>query len=98
MTLFLNQSLQNFEVFLAMISGTSVQNFSRKKRFYITMATHSIKSTFVFSFVIPRSISAQNLSKIGQETKKLQKWEIIVTSSLKIAQQFLCLNSFSYTY
>ena len=30
-TLFLNQSLQTFEVFLEMISGTSVQNFSRKK-------------------------------------------------------------------
>ena len=29
-TLFLNQSLQNFEVFLEMISSTSVQNFSRK--------------------------------------------------------------------
>ena len=28
----------------------------------------------------------QNLSKIGQETKKLQKWEM--TSFLKIAQQF----------
>ena len=31
----------------------------------------------------------QNLSKIGQETKKLQKWEM--TSFLKIAQQiFVC--------
>ena len=32
----------------------------------------------------------QNLSKIGQETKKLQKMgnDIIVTSFLKIAQQF----------
>ena len=34
----------------------------------------------------------QNLSKIGRETKKLQKMgnDIIVTSFLKIAQQFLC--------
>ena len=43
-TLFLNQSLQTFEVFLEMISGTSVQTFS-KKMLYIAMATHSSKST-----------------------------------------------------
>ena len=30
-TLFLNQSLQNFEVFLEMISSIYVQNFSGKK-------------------------------------------------------------------
>ena len=30
-TLFFNQSLQTFEVFLEMISGTSVLNFNRKK-------------------------------------------------------------------
>ena len=30
-TLFLDQPLQTFEMFLEMISGTSVQNFSRKK-------------------------------------------------------------------
>ena len=34
-TLFLNQSLQNFEVFLEMISSTSVQNFRRKKCFIL---------------------------------------------------------------
>ena len=34
-TLFLNQSLQTFEVFLEMISGTSVQNFSRMKCFIL---------------------------------------------------------------
>ena len=34
-TLFLYQSLQTFEVFLEMISGTSVQNFSRKKCFIL---------------------------------------------------------------
>ena len=33
-TLFLNQSLQTFEVFSEMISGTSVQNFSRKNALY----------------------------------------------------------------
>ena len=33
-TLFLNQSLQNFAVFLEMISSTSVQNFSRKNASY----------------------------------------------------------------
>ena len=42
------------------------------------------------NFVIARSISVQNSSKIGQETKKLQKIrnDVIVTSFLKIAQQF----------
>ena len=34
-TLFLNQSLENFEVLLEMISSTSVQNFSRKKCFIL---------------------------------------------------------------
>ena len=34
-TLFLNQSLQNFEVLLQIISSTSVQNFSRKKCFIL---------------------------------------------------------------
>ena len=33
-TLFLNQSLQTFEVFLEMIGGTSVQNFSRTNALY----------------------------------------------------------------
>ena len=48
---------------------------------------------FVLLFVIPRGISLQNLSKIGQETKKLQKMgnDVIVMSFLKIAQQvFVC--------
>ena len=95
--LFLNQSIQNFEVFLEMTSGTSVQNFSRKKCFilpwqrillrvlgenwvleiidYVTVTSFCNQSqqNFVFLFVIPRNISIQNLSKIGQETKKLQK-------------------------
>ena len=43
-TLFLNQSLQNFEVLLGMISSTSVQNFRGKKCFCFAMATHSLKS------------------------------------------------------
>ena len=34
----------------------------------------------------------QNLSKIGQETKKLKKWEM--TSFLKIAQQFFVCEYF----
>ena len=34
-TLFLNQSLQTFEVFFEMISSTSVQNISRKKCFIL---------------------------------------------------------------
>ena len=38
----------------------------------------------------------QNLSKIGQETKKLQKMrkDVIVTSFLKIAQQFFVCECF----
>ena len=42
----------------------------------------------------------QNLSKIGQETKKLQIIgnDVIVTSFLKIAQQFLCVSIFTHTY
>ena len=38
----------------------------------------------------------QNLSKIGQETKKLQKMgnDVIVTSFLKIAQQFFVYEYF----
>ena len=41
----------------------------------------------------------QNLSKIGQETKKFQKMgnDVIVTSFLKIAQQFLVCEYF-YSY
>ena len=41
----------------------------------------------------------QNLSKIGQETKKLQKLgnDVIVTSFLKIAQQFFVCEYF-YSY
>ena len=41
----------------------------------------------------------QNLSKIGQETKKLQKIanDVIVTSFPKITQHFLCVSSF-YSY
>ena len=113
-TLFFNESLQTFEVFSEMISGTSVQNFCRKKCFIlpwqhillgllrqnwileifdditVTPFCNQSQQNFVFLFVIPRSNSVQNLSKIGQETKKLQKLgnEVIVTSLLKIAQQF----------
>ena len=41
----------------------------------------------------------QNLSKIGQETKKLQKMgnDAIVTSFLKILSNFLCVSIF-YSY
>ena len=44
-TLFLNPSLKNFEVFLEILSSTPVQNFSRKKCFILKMATHSFEST-----------------------------------------------------
>ena len=45
-TLFLNQSLQNFELSLKMIISTSVQNFSRIQCFNIAMEIHSSKGTF----------------------------------------------------
>ena len=56
------------------------------------------QQNFVLLVVILRSISVPKLSKIGQETEKLQKWEIdaIVTSFLNIAHQFLCVSSFYY--
>ena len=43
-TLFLNQSLQNFEVFLQMISSTLYKIFA-EKMLYIKTATHSFKNT-----------------------------------------------------
>ena len=54
------------------------------------------QQNFVFLFVLPRAIFVQNLSKIRQETKKLQKMgnDIIVTSFLKIAQQFFVCEYF----
>ena len=113
MTLFLNQSLQSFQLFLKMISGTSVQNVSRKKCFILPwqhilfrvlgqnwvieilmtscdVIFQSISAKFCILFVILRSIFVHNLSKIGQETKKLHKMaiDVIMTSFLKIAQQF----------
>ena len=66
----------------------------------IAMISHSLKGTFANSGPRnPRSIFVQNLSKIGQETKKLPKMGngVIVMSFLKIAQQFLCESSF-YPY
>ena len=39
----------------------------------VTSFLNQSQQNFVFLFVIPRSISVQNLSKIGQETKNLQK-------------------------
>ena len=42
----------------------------------VTSFLDQSQQTFVFLFVIPRDISVQNLSKVGQETKKLQKLEM----------------------
>ena len=55
----------------------------------VTSFLNQSQQNFVFLFVMPRSISVQNVSKIGQ-TKKLQKMgnDFIVTLFLKIAQQF----------
>ena len=67
---------------------------------YVTVTSFLNQSqhNFVSLFVIPRSISVQNLSKIEQETKKLQKMgnDIIVTSFLKIGQQFFECNLLIY--
>ena len=52
----------------------------------VTSFLNQSQQTFVFLFVIPRGISVQNLSKIGQETKKLQEMGNDVIS--KLAQQF----------
>ena len=59
----------------------------------MTSFCNQFQQNFVVLFVIPRSVSVQNLSKIGQETKKLQEIrnDVIVTSFLKISQQlFVC--------
>ena len=66
---------------IEIIDGVSVTSFLNQSQ-----------QSFVFLFVIPRSISVQNLSKIGQETKMAND-VIVVTSFLKIGQQFLCLSS-----
>ena len=92
-TLFLNQSSQNFTFSLEMISSISVQNVSRIQCFIlpwqhilsrviltnwvlkisdavtVTSFLNQSQQNFVFLFVIPRGISVQNWTKIGQETK-----------------------------
>ena len=54
---------------------------------YVTVTSflNQSQQNFVFLFVIPRSISVQNLSKLGQERRKLRKMgnDAIVTSILK---------------
>ena len=45
-TLFLNQSSQNFELSLEMIISTSVQNFWQNTMVYIAMSTHFLNGTF----------------------------------------------------
>ena len=62
----------------------------------VTSFLNQSQQNFACLFVIIRGISVQNLSKIGQETKKLQKMgnDVIVTSFLKLAQQFLCMSIF----
>ena len=62
----------------------------------VTSFLSQSQQNLVFLFVIPKGISVQNLSKIGLETKKLQKMgnDDIVTSFLKIAQQFFVCEYF----
>ena len=119
-TLFLNQSSQNFDLSLEMIISNSVQNFSRIQFFIlpwqhilrrvlltnwvlkisddvtVTSFLNQSQQKFVFLFVVPRGISVQSLSKIGQEIKKWQEIgnDVIVTSFLKIAQQFFVCEYF----
>ena len=42
----------------------------------VTSFLNQSQRNFVVLFAMPRGISVQNLSKIGKETKKLQKWEM----------------------
>ena len=65
----------------------------------VTSFLNQSQQKSAFLFVMPRSISVQKLSKLRKETKKLQKMGngVIVTSFLKIAQQFLYVSSF-YSY
>ena len=60
----------------------------------VTSFINQSQQNFLFLFVIPK---VQNLSKIGQETKKLQKMvnDVTVTSFLKKAQQFFVCEYFS---
>ena len=121
-TLFLNQSSENFEPSLEMIISTSVQNFSRTM-LHIAMATHSLKGIFDkldpqnqwwrHCDVISQSISTkfcifvcytkrhlwakfeQNRTRNKEVAKKGN--DVIVTSFLKIAQQF-CVCEYFYSY
>ena len=65
----------------------------------MTSFLNQSQQNFVFLFVLLTGNSVQNLSKIGQETKKLQKMgnDVIVTSFLKIAHQFFVCEYF-YSY
>ena len=61
----------------------------------VTSFCNQSQQNFVFLFVIPRSISVRNLSKIGQKQRSCKKGnDVIVTSFIKLAQQFLCVSSF----
>ena len=120
-TLFLNQSSQNFELCLEMIIITSIQNFSGIQCFIlpwqhilsrvlltnqvlkisddviVTSFLNQSQQNFVFLFVIARGISVQNLSKIGEETNKLQKIGNDVIS--KNSSAIFCVRAFfTHTY
>ena len=51
-TLFLNQSLQNIEVFLEMTSSTCVQNFSRKKCFMQYILSRVLRQNRVLESIV----------------------------------------------
>ena len=118
-TLFLNQSLQTFEVFLEMISGTSVQNFIRNKCFIllwqhillrvfkqnrvleiiddvtVTSFCNQSQQNFVFLFAIPKKHHCTKFEQSRKRNNEVEKRnDVIMTSFLKIAEQFLCLRSF----
>ena len=62
----------------------------------VTSFLNQSQQNFVFFVSLPTGNSIQNLSKIGQETKKLQKMgnDVILTSFLQIAQQFFVCEYF----
>ena len=62
----------------------------------VTSFLNQFQQKSVFFLLYQAASLYKNLSKIGQETKKLQKMgnDVIVTSFLKIAQQFFVCECF----
>ena len=56
---------------IAMATHSLKGTFDKSGDDVMTSFLNQSQQNFVFLFVLPRGISVQNLSKIGQETKKL---------------------------